>query len=268
MTQTYASAPKAKRFKTSRSISALVLREMETTYGRSPGGYIWAILEPVGAIALFTLVIAVGLRLRSPSIGSNFMLFYATGFLPFMFFTQTNMKTARAIRFSKQLLRYPSVTYMDALLGRFILNVLTFLIVFYLLMTGIHIGFDLDVYLDIPAILIAIAMAAILGFGLGCFNCFLMTFFPMWENFWVVLTRPLFLLSTVIYAFEDVPWHYQNLVWYNPLIHIIGLMRRGFYPTYDASYVSMTYVFGLGMVFMVFGLLLLSRWHKYLLSER
>lgn len=258
----------ATRFRTPRSISALLLREMETTYGRSPGGYIWAILEPVGAITLFTLVIAVGLRLRSPSIGNNFMLFYATGFLPYMFFIQTNIKTARAIRYSNQLLRYPSVTYADAILARFILNLLTFLIVFYLLMTGIHIGFDLDVYLDVPSILLAIAMTAVLGLGLGCFNCFLMTFFPIWENFWVVFTRPLFLLSTVIYSFEEVPWRYQDLMWYNPLIHVIGLMRRGFYPSYDATYVSPTYVFGLGLVFMAFGFLLLSRWHRYLLSER
>ena len=39
-----------------RVVFALIIREMSTTYGRSAGGYIWAILEPVGAIALMSLV--------------------------------------------------------------------------------------------------------------------------------------------------------------------------------------------------------------------
>jgi capsular polysaccharide transport system permease protein len=33
-----------------RTIVALIMREMATSYGRSPGGYIWAIAEPVAGI--------------------------------------------------------------------------------------------------------------------------------------------------------------------------------------------------------------------------
>ena len=39
--------PTNRRFASFRAIGALILREMATSYGRSPGGYIWAILEPV-----------------------------------------------------------------------------------------------------------------------------------------------------------------------------------------------------------------------------
>lgn len=35
-------------FATFRTVMAMVLREMTATYGRTPGGYIWAIIEPVG----------------------------------------------------------------------------------------------------------------------------------------------------------------------------------------------------------------------------
>ena len=38
-----------RRFATVRTSVALMLREMVTTYGRSPGGYIWAVVEPVAA---------------------------------------------------------------------------------------------------------------------------------------------------------------------------------------------------------------------------
>ncbi|MCC5956800.1 MAG: hypothetical protein JJU07_11910, partial [Natronohydrobacter sp.] len=35
-----------------RSISALMLREMATRYGRTPGGYLWAVVEPLGMILI------------------------------------------------------------------------------------------------------------------------------------------------------------------------------------------------------------------------
>ena len=72
------------RFRPFRTIAALMLREMSTTYGQSAGGYIWAILKPVGMIVILSLVFS--LMVRKPYLGTNFMLFYATGYLPYSFF--------------------------------------------------------------------------------------------------------------------------------------------------------------------------------------
>ncbi len=260
-------ATRRRRFSTLRTIWALILREMATTYGRSPGGYLWAVLEPVGAIALYTLVIAVGLRIRNPALGTVFMLFFATGQLPFSFYQKTGRKVATSIKFSRQLLRYPAVRYTDAIIARFILDTMTNLMVFYLVMTGIHLIFDTTLILDVPAILLSLTMASMLGLGIGTLNCYLFNAFPVWEQVWTIINRPLFLLSTIFYIFEDIPWRYQNLMWYNPIIHIVGLMRRGFYPTYDARYVSPTYVFAIALITLFFGLLLLNRHHRDILNN-
>ena len=77
----------------------MMLREMVTTYGRSPGGYLWAVLEPVAAIGLLSLVFS--LAFRAPSLGGNFPLFYASAYLPYMLFIDINNKLAAAIRFSR-----------------------------------------------------------------------------------------------------------------------------------------------------------------------
>src|SRR5690606_15198503 len=90
------------RFRMVRTVTALMLREIATTYGRSVGGYIWAILEPVLGVALLSVLFS--LALRSPGLGSNFPLFYATGFLPFAMFHDLSSKTAAAIRFSRPFL--------------------------------------------------------------------------------------------------------------------------------------------------------------------
>ena len=69
------------RFQRLRVIAALVLRGMGARNSRSAGGYLWAILEPLGTTLL--LALAFSLMLRSPPLGTSFILFYATGILPF-----------------------------------------------------------------------------------------------------------------------------------------------------------------------------------------
>lgn len=248
--------------RSARTIFALILREMSTTYGRTPGGYLWAVAEPVAGIALFTIVMSEGLRIRTPGLGTNFPLFYATGILPFQMFTSIANAIARAITFSRSLLAYPEVTYMDAMLARFSLQVLTKLMVSYLVLAGILIIFETGAILNFAAILNAFAMTALLGFGIGSVNAYLRPVFPVWEQLWGILTTPLFLLSGVFFLYDDLPPFARAILWYNPLVHVIGEMRRGFYATYAASYVSPAYVYGIALTLTAVGLLLLRRHHR------
>ncbi len=258
-------ATTTRRWKTPRAIVALMLREMATTYGRSAAGYIWAILEPVAAIAILST--AFSLILRAPSLGSHFALFYATAYLPFILYSTLTTKLLTSIKFSRQLLTYPSVTFSDAILARFGLTVLTHLLVFYIVISGIMLIFDTRSILHFPAILSSLAMASALGFGLGCLNCFLASCTTLWANIWGIINRPVFILSGVFFLYEDVPANLRTYLWYNPMIHITGEMRRGFYPTYDAPYVSYVYVFGVACLCGTLGLLLLARFHRDILND-
>lgn len=79
---------------------------------------------------------------------------------------------------------------------------------------------------------------------------------------WGIFMKPFFLLSCIFFMFDDVPQPYQDWLWWNPLIHVIGQMRRAFYPQYAGDYVSYTYVFGLGLGLFALGLALLVRYHR------
>ena len=245
---------------TPRAVTALIIREMSTTYGRSPMGYVWAIAEPVAGIMLLAAIFSLGFR--SPSIGTNFALFYASGLLPFFFFNDINSKTAQALRFNRSLLFYPRVTFLDAILARLILNGLTQTMVTILVLTGITLAYSLPTIYDYPQMALALAMAMSLGLGVGMMNCYLFTLYPTWQRFWSILTRPLFILSCVLFLFDTVPQPYRDWLWWNPLIHVVGQMRGGIYPTYDASYVSLTYVLSLSAGLSLLGLLLLQRYHR------
>ena len=254
-----------RRFATPRTIMALMLREMSTRYGRSPGGYVWAVLEPLGSILL--LGIAFSLLIRSPSLGSSFILFYATGFLPFSLYQTLSNTIARAVTFSRPLLFYPSVTWVDAVMARFLLNSLTGILVTYLIFAGILLLIDTRVVLDLGPITVSIFLAMLLGLGVGVLNCALIGLIASWDMIWSILTRPLFLASGVFFIAEDLPKSIQEILWFNPLMHVTGYMRIGFYPTYKPDYLSIIYPISFALVCLAFGLLLMGRYHRDILND-
>lgn len=253
-----------RRFATLRTITALILREMSTTYGRPPGEYLWAVIEPVAGIAVLTVVFSV--FLRSPGLGTNFALFYSTGMLPFMAFMAVSGKVAQSLNFSRKLLAYPAVTYIDAVLARFLLTAVTEFMVAFLIFAGILAAFDTRVIPDYPVIAAAMVQAALLGLGVGTLNCWLMTRFPIWQRVWSVLMRPMFIMSCIFFMFEAVPEPFRSILWFNPIIHVVGLARRGFYIGYEAGYVSQLYVLGLSGLTFLIGLMLLRRSYRFLLQ--
>lgn len=254
-----------RRFATGRAILALMLREMATRYGRSPGGYVWAVLEPLGAIMIMALGFA--LIVRNPPLGSSFTLFFATAFLPFSLYMNVSNMVARSINFSRALLFYPAVTWVDAILARFILNALTDILVMVILLTGFLLVTDTRVILEIGPILESVALATLLGLGIGVLNCALNGLFPVWMQVWSIANRPLFLVSGVFFLYEDLPQSVQGILWYNPLLHITGLMRQGFYPTYGGDYISIVFVVAVSLITLFFGVVLLGRYHRDILND-
>ncbi|MCA2008850.1 ABC transporter permease [Tritonibacter mobilis] len=253
------------RFSALRTVAALILREMSTTYGRSPGGYIWVILEPVLGIGLLVAIFSSGFR--SPPLGSNFALFYATGLLSMFMFTTTAAKVSQTVNYSRQLLNYPRVTLMDAILARFILNVLTQMVIMVIVLGGILMFTETRSTFHLDRILSSIAMAASLGLGIGLLLCTLISQHPIWQTVWSVLTRPLILISGVIILHETLPQPYRGWLDWNPLVHVTGQMRRAFYYSYRAEYLDVTYVYLAALTCGVLGLFFLRSYYRNMMEK-
>lgn len=244
---------------------ALILREMSTRYGRSPGGYVWAILEPLGAIVV--LAVGFSLLLRTPSLGTSFLMFYATGYLPFQLYSSLADLISRSINFSRALLYYPAVSWIDTVLARFILNSLTTVLVSYILLTAIMVFTETRSIINFEPIVWSMSLAMLLGLGVGTLNCVIAGVMPVWRTIWGIAMRPLMIASGVLFIYEDLPQAGQDILWWNPLIHITGLMREGFYTTYTPSYVSKVFVLTSGVAALAMGLLLMRRYHRELLER-
>lgn len=248
-----------------RSIVALMLREMGSTYGRNPGGYIWAVLEPIGAIVVMAVVFSI--VVRSPPIGTSFLLFFATGYLPYSLFGTLMAKVRGALIYSKPLLAYPRVSWIDAVLARFTLTSLTEMTAIMLIWSGIMLFANVHVTLDIRPVLEGLSIVLLTALGVGLVNSLLAGLFPIWNTLWAILSRPLFLGSGVLIMYESTPRFVQDILWWNPLIHAISLVRSGFYASYDASFAAPAYCYGLALILIAFGLLTMRAWHKVILDR-
>ncbi|MCB1355408.1 MAG: ABC transporter permease [Maritimibacter sp.] len=240
-----------------RVIMALMLREMTTKYGRTPGGYVWAIFEPVAMITVFAF--ATALVMRSPSLGNSFIVFYASGYLAFNQYRTLESVVTKALSFSRGLLRYPVVTWLDAIMARFLLNLLTNVLNTILILAGvIYLEAD-STYVRLGPMVEAMTLAALLALGYGTLNALLSGIWPLWSTLYKVITRPLMLASAVLYIVEDLPPLAADILWYNPISHVTGLMRSGVFVTYNPQYISIPYVVATALVPLAIGLVFLRK---------
>lgn len=247
-----------------RVLFALVIREMTTRYGRSLGGYIWALFEPLATVALLTAVFSQ--IAQHPALGTSFALFYATGYMAFHVYMDISRTVSNSVKVNRALLTFPRVTMLDTIIARFALQLLTAVAVFAIVTGGARLFLGIHDALDYRAILLALSLAALLGLGVGAVNCVLFAFSPTWERIFGIVNRPMFLISGVFFTYESMPTDIRELVWWNPLIHVTALARQGFYPYYQPSFLSIAYVLFLSLGLMGAGVLMLRLLRRRMLD--
>lgn len=258
--------PGPPRFQFLRVIFALVAREMSTRYSRGTGGYLWAVASPVLSILVMSVVFS--LMFRTPSLGNSFILFYTTGFVPFQMYQQVQSAVMGAVKYNRALMQYPAVTPMDAILARGMLVFLTQIMIGLIILIGAMQIADTPVNLDFAVMTHAMICAAALGVGVGAVNCVVIAFLPTWERFWSILTTPLMIISCVLYIFEEAPRFFQQLLWFNPLVHLTGTMRSGVFGAYEPAYVELIFPWSLAAVTTLTGFYLLRRHQSRIVNPR
>jgi capsular polysaccharide transport system permease protein len=248
-----------------RVVGALLVREMSTRFGSKPGGYIWAIIDPAGHIAFMSLIFMA--ITHTPALGKSFPLFFATGYLAFQFYAAMAGFLNGAIKANRTLLSYPNVAPIDTIVARYILQAGTTSVVSFCVLGVILLTMDQPVYLNWPAIIEAAFAATVLGLGIGIFNNVATLRFPLYEQVFNIINRPMFLISGVFFLPDALPVPIRDIVLLNPLVHVVMLFRKGFYPEYRAEMMNMTYLYSFALTILFMGLLLFTRSSSVLRSR-
>ncbi len=261
-----AQQPRARSFRTLRVILALIMRETGSRETRTSLGFLWTFIDPI--ISVLVLAFVFSLIQRTPPLGTNFELYYVTGVLPFHLYTHVANRVSGSVRFSGNLLGFPSVTVVDVLIARFILNCFTNTLVFLLAAWGTVLYFDLRVSPDVYGVMNSLCMAAALGLGIGTMNSVLFLWSSSYESLWGFVSRPMSLLAGVMFPISQLPDYIYHYLKWLPMTHFVTGMRAAFYPSVDGRFLSPAYVYGIAVVTFVIGLIGLHRYVFDFLERR
>jgi len=254
------------KWTTFRSVIALLMREVATNNARSYGGVLWATVTPLASVIVLTTIFSAGFK--SPPIGDVFAMFYATGVVPFTLYGSVAGRIGNAVKENRKMLRYPRISIIDTIFAKLIFVLLNQTIVATLLFSFIFIYWgDTKTIFDLKLFLTAMFSAALLGLGVGTVNAYLFLIFPLWRQFWSIATTPLFILSCIVFSYEQVPQPFDEWIIYNPLVHIVALSRSAFYFGYSDHHVVPLYPICVALALLITGLLLLSQGRARLLSR-
>jgi capsular polysaccharide transport system permease protein len=236
-----------------RVLVALVLRETRATFGTSHLGYAWAVLTP--ALGITLLVFLFSMIGRQPPYGHSLALFFATGLLTVEFFNRLSTSLMTGIEANRSLLTYPLVGEVDVLVARALLISMTYVLIMALFYGGL---FALGMArLPNPEVFVsAFAATAFLGTAFGTFNAALVGVWDSWRHVERVLTRPLIFLSGVFYVPELLPRAIGEILWWNPVLHLVEWFRMAYYPTYPQGIFTPWYPLVWGTFFLLAGLAL------------
>lgn len=263
---TEAQQPRSRRFRSMRVIMALIMRETGSRETRTSLGFLWTFIDPL--ISILILALTFSIVQRTPPLGTNFQLYYVTGVLPFHLYAHVASRVAGSVRFSGNLLGFPSVTVVDVLVSRFLLNVFTNCLVFVMAVYATIHFYGLRMNPDVYGIMLSLGMAAALGLGVGTMNSVLFLWSSAYESLWSYINRPMSLLAGVMFPISQLPDSVYSYLKWIPMTHFVTAMRAAFYPSVDDRFVSPYYVLVIAAVAFVIGLIGLHRYVFDFLEKR
>jgi capsular polysaccharide transport system permease protein len=233
-------------------ITAVILREMRTRFGRAKLGYLWALAEPIVQIGtLLAIFHAFG---RSSPIGHDLPLFFTTGIVPWLLFVNVASRTMKAIDGNGALLSYPQVTPLDLMIARTLLEAATSTVILTILLTGLGLLGSNAAPGNFVLVVEAMVCITVFGAGVGMFSAVALAALASYEHVFTAIIRPMYFVSGIFFSPDMMPSPARDWLLLNPLLHMVEWTRAGFFEGYDGVYLSRSFAVGSAAVSLFFGM--------------
>ncbi|MDP1370046.1 ABC transporter permease [Acinetobacter lwoffii] len=249
------------------SIRALLLRELQTRFGQYRLGYLWVFLEPLLTIGIMVLLFSTIRQRMAP--GIEYEIFLINGIIPFFMFRTGVMLGMSAVDSNKGLFSYRSVKPVDALLARNILEFLLKFIAYICFTVGlIWFGYSIS-FSSLPQLLGYWILLFVFMLGFSLIFLVVADFSKEIGKIISALFVVLYLTSGILYSIHIIPAEYRVYLLYNPIIHILELMRHAVAPTYQlVTGISLGYFVIWMIVTLFIGLLLYKRFERRMVKSK
>ena len=221
-------------------VQALLLREMQTRFGRNQLGFLWLFIEPLllaAAIGLFKWATEIGRTIPGVSI----FVFTLVGYLPYFTFRAIVGRAPGTLKANMTLLYHARIKLLDVVLARHLLEMGAVFTVMTFLALGVMVWADM-VPAGIPLLVLALILLFLFSNGLGLLAAAASAVSLIAER----LIQPLVYLSLpfsgALMALHQVDPAFRAVLLWNPQTHLHEMIRHGFFGELLPSYYSIAYV--------------------------
>ncbi|HZD52785.1 MAG TPA: ABC transporter permease [Woeseiaceae bacterium] len=236
-------------------IYALLLRELSSRFGRSRGGFIWVLFEPVAHLVIPVIIRGFIRQRLSP--GVEFPVFLVYGILPFLLFKAICLQIVTGVNAPQGLLSYRQVQLIDVFIAKALAHFVIQAIVFIIVLIGLGM-LDFQVLPPRPVEFGGVlVLTLVLAFGLGLLFAAIASLVPDAVSVIRVMFMPLYFVSGILFPVTSFPEKWERWMAFNPVLHLVELSRitavDGYEPT---KYLNIAYPIGLALVTAMIGLML------------
>lgn len=233
-------------------LQTLMMRDIQVLYKQAALGAAWAVIQPVFAVTVFTIVF--GNFARMPSDGIPYPIFAFAAVLPWTYFAEATRRAATGLVDDAELVKkvyFPRLIIPLAKVSAPLLDFAIAFCVLLVLMAFYGVMPSAKLLAVIPLILIAGLLALAIGLWLG----------PINVRFRDVKHTVPFLLqigmyaSPIVYPLSQVPAEWKALYSLNPMVGVIEGFRWAVFDRGHPDFASLGIGLAVIVVMLVLGLI-------------
>ncbi len=239
-----------------RVLDALRYRELKTRISKTKFGFFGLLLQPIGVLLLFLFIFGFIRRRGVGNLDPSFVPIYLLcGIIHFTLFSEIVIRSLNSMQANSPLFIYRQVKPIDTLLSRAYLEIIIYVFVFIIMITGVFLIFETFLLDNLPLVFVSYILLALTSFGLGTIFMVAGHRYEILKIIIPFIQRPLFLTSGIFFSIKDLPPKIIPWLSWNPVLQAIELSRSGFNEKYilDPSIISLKYLFSFSLISCVVG---------------
>ncbi len=234
-------------------IRQLIRRDLTTRYKRSVLGIFWTMLNPLGLMIIMTVVFQNFFHRQE-----FYSVYVLTGLLTFTFFNQTSTAIIKNLIWGTDLFQriyIPRSSFAIAAVGTAAINLLLSFVPLILVKLVIQSPISWQIVL-FPIFVLYLSCFSL---GVGLIVSSLALYFNDIAELYQVLLTAWFYATPIIYPYDTLSKATQQILVFNPMLHIVELMRASFYYNRTPTVNEMLLVGAISSITLIVGWLLFSR---------
>lgn len=240
-------------------LTVLVMRDLQVLYKQALLGAGWAILQPVFAVIIFSIIF--GYIVKMPSEGVPYPLFAFAGVLPWTYFAEAVRRSGVGLVTDSELVRKIYFPRLIMPLANVVSPLVDFCIAFCVLLV-VMLFYGIMPNAKMLLIPFLMAITALLALSIGLWLAPINVRFrdikhtlPFMIQIWMYATP-------IVYPLSIVPQEWQMLYSLNPMVGVIEGFRWAVFDKGDPNFMALGMSAGIIVVLMAGGLIFFRRMER------